>query len=80
MEFMDNIKKNLKKLLKQVGLTNYGFACEVGISKTAITLYLNGERKPSLETCKKIIIYCATKNISVTLEYLRPDLGIRLNS
>lgn len=76
---MENIKKNLKKLIKQLNLTYYGFACEVGISKTSITLYINGQRKPSLDTCKKIIKYCATRNITVGLEFLRPDLGITLN-
>lgn len=71
--------KNIKKLIDRMKLTLLAFAEELNINRSMITLYVQGKRKPNLETCKKIIAVAKKHKIDINLDYLRPDLGINFN-
>jgi predicted transcriptional regulator len=82
---MDKTAKNFTTLIKKLELTGHGFSCLVGISTTTVTLYMQGKRKPSLKTVRKIlnklkengmIDKLKTQGIDVNMSYLRPDWSI----
>jgi len=72
-------EKNLKKLLKDLNLNPYGLATEIGKNRSIMTLYLQGKRKPNVDTCKKIIIAARKKGVDIDLFYLRPDMAMDFN-
>lgn len=64
--------EKLKKCRLSLGLTQQQFADNTGITRTAITEYENGKRKPGLKTIKKIAEYTDTK----TSEWIDSDIDI----
>ncbi|HHU53666.1 MAG TPA: helix-turn-helix transcriptional regulator [Clostridiaceae bacterium] len=54
---MTDFSNNLKQLRKQNNLTQLMLSKELGISRSLISHYENGERTPSLAVVKKISSY-----------------------
>lgn len=74
-----NTSSNLKKLMKMLKMTQMGFAGNINVNRSTLTRYINGERKPDLKTCRKIILLANRHGIKINLEFIRPDLGIEFN-
>lgn len=52
-----NFKKNLKNLMDKANIKNIELAKILGLNKSTITLYLNGQRMPNYETLEKLKDY-----------------------
>ncbi|HWQ50736.1 MAG TPA: S24 family peptidase [Terriglobales bacterium] len=63
---MSKFAKILRDLRKEQGLTQKGLADEVGISKSAISMYELGNREPDFKTEEALALY-----FSVSIDYLR---------
>lgn len=61
----------LYDLRKQLRLTQRDIARFVGISHTAWGYYETGERSPSFKTMLRIINYCKSRGINLSVEELR---------
>lgn len=73
----DNMKfaNRLKKLRSEHGLNQQELANIAGVSKSAISMYENGNRLPELETFEKIADY-----FNVDMDYLKGRSGIERDS
>lgn len=65
LEWMKMFGNNLKRLLKEVGLTQRELADETGLSESTISSYINGQRMPSVK---------ALINIGYALDCYEDDL------
>ena len=65
LEWMKMFGNNLKKLLKETGLTQRELADETGLSESTISSYINGQRMPSIK---------ALINIGYALDCYEDDL------
>lgn len=62
-EYINFFSKNLQQLLKHNDVTQSDLACKLGMTQSSISLYVKGERVPSLETIKKIEkFFCLDEN------------------
>jgi len=62
---MKDFTKIFKELREESGLTQTEFAQELGINKSNVTRWENGQRKPDAEN-----LYKLAKYFDVTIEYL----------
>lgn len=54
------VSQNIKELIEYVGLNQAQLAKITGITPAAISMYVNGERTPTIENLEKIADACDT--------------------
>ena len=59
----------IKELRKSKGLTQAELAAKLGVTRQAVSLYEKGQRKPKIETWKKLADY-----FGVSVPYIKGEL------
>lgn len=67
-----NTSQRIKELRTKLGLSMRSFSNELKISNNTFSNYESGKRKPSIETCYKIISYAKKHGIPIKISWLRP--------
>ena len=66
--------RHINNLLEKTGLTMYALGKILGLkSKAHVWLFVNGDRNPSVSTCKKLIKFAKENGVELTIDMLRED-------
>ena len=68
-----NFKENLKSLMIEKHIKNVDLAKSIGLNRSTITLYLNGQRMPTYEILERLTIFfeCSYDDL---LKWLMKDI------
>lgn len=65
---MSDFKNNIRELLEKKGITQKELANLIGVTETAMSRYVNGNRIPKATTCIKIAkaLDCTVEELYIT--------------
>lgn len=64
---------NIKKILKELGVTQVQFSSRIGVSQGAINHYINSNRNPDIDTCWKIVNSLRELGANCNFDEVFPD-------
>lgn len=65
--------ENIKKIRKALCLSQAEISRELNVTRSTISCYERGVRRPSYATIRKIIALAKKNNLTIELEDIRPE-------
>ncbi len=68
--------ENIKKIRLALCMSQSEFSRALEVTSSTISCYERGLREPSFATIRKMIAIAKKHNIKITLDDIRPDVGL----